>query len=409
MILRNMVSSIAIPSILLLFIPFHILRAIPDDGLRLSVQARGFRKPLQIVFSPGDPQAMYVVEQAGKIYRLRPKSKKLFANLSPLISDSSGEQGLLGLAFPPSYSPKNGLCYVNYTSGKPLYTHIAELKVRKWRAQIKKKGMRKLLRIRQPYTNHNGGMLAFGADGKLYIATGDGGAAGDPLGAGQDTRSLLGKILRIDVKPTHSKPDKTKLAGLHKQRIDVKPTRPKPYSIPSDNPFVKNTSFRPEIYAFGLRNPWRFSFDRKTRRLYAADVGQNRREEINLIVRGGNYGWNIREGNLCYKPAKNCKHKGLLPPIYSYSHSQGQSITGGYVYRGKRLKKYRGYYFYADFVSGKLWALPLKKASGKAAGSPLLLLKKVGNIASFGEDLQGELYIAAYRQGVIYKLIPSKK
>lgn len=356
-----------------------------EKKISLRIAARGFKKPLQIAFSPGDPLAMYVVEQGGRIYRIVHKKAQLFADLSRSINSSSGEEGLLGLAFPPDYKPENSHCYVNYTAKEPAYTYIAELDVKNKRVQIG--AQRTLLRFKQPYRNHNGGFLTFGPDQKLYIATGDGGAAGDPLNAGQDLTSLLGKILRIDVRPT----------------------KDKPYRIPPDNPFVGKAKTRAEIYAWGLRNPWRFSFDSKTKRLYAADVGQNLWEEINLIVKGANYGWRRKEGKACYRPRRNCSSKKfkLTDPIYSYDHSKGQSIIGGYVYRGKKLKALQAHYFFADYLSGALWALPLDPKSGGAQAKPLLLKKKKKtHISSFGEDLKGELYISEHQKGLIYKLVP---
>ena len=358
-----------------------------QQKVSLKLSARGFKKPLQITFSSGDPQAMYIVEQGGRIYRLNRNRRRLFADLSKSINSGSGEEGLLGLAFPPNYDPRSSHCYVNYTAQRrPAYTYVSELRVKNKRAQSR--AQRILLRFKQPYRNHNGGFLTFGPDRNLYIATGDGGAAGDPLNAGQNRNTLLGKILRIDVRPSKSKP----------------------YRIPPDNPFVGQAQTRPEIYAWGLRNPWRFSFDRQTQRLYAADVGQNRLEEINLIVKGGNYGWRRKEGSLCYQPSRNCDPKKsklrLIDPIHSYGRSVGQSITGGYVYRGSLLPALQGRYIFADYVSGALWALALNPKNGRARGPALLLKKRSGNISSFGEDLKGELYMSDHQKGLIYKLLP---
>ena len=354
--------------------------------LRLQLVAKGFRQPLDLDFNRAFSQGMYVSEQGGKIYRVYHKKKTqpklLFADISSLINSSRGEEGLLGLAFSSNYNIKDSHCYVNYTGDRPSHTHVVAFKVRNHRVQLKSK--RVLLRIRQPYSNHNGGDLTFGPDKKLYIATGDGGSAGDPKNLGQDRRSLLGKILRIDVSSK---------------------SRQQAYGIPPDNPFVNQSPFRQEIYAWGLRNPWRFSFDAKTGRLYAADVGQNRYEEINLIVKGGNYGWRKKEGYACYRPQKNCSDKSLRDPIHAYSRRLGQSITGGYVYRGKKLKEYYNHYFFADFISGRVWAMPLSERTGLAVGKAILLFDDAGNISSFGEDKQGELYLVEYSKGNIYKII----
>ncbi len=378
------------------------LGVVKGSRLRLKLIAQGFRQPLGLRFSRGFAQGMYVVEQGGKIYSVyqstrNNKKKHLFADLSSWLNSSQGEEGLLGLAFPPDYRISVSHCYVNYTTGRPSYTHVSELRVQANRVQPKSR--RVLLRIAQPYRNHNGGDLAFGPDKKLYIATGDGGSAGDPNNLAQDRRSLLGKILRIDVRPSTNRTNK-----IHSKR--------RQYTIPHDNPFIRSSerkSYRGEIYAWGLRNPWRFSFDAKTGRLYAADVGQNRYEEVNLITKGSNYGWRRKEGYACYRPLtpkkKKCKDKKLVDPIHAYGHNLGKSITGGYVYRGRNLKAYRGHYFFADFVSGKVWALPIEAKSGRAVGKAVLVFDKVGYISSFGEDLYRELYLVEYAKGRIYKIV----
>ncbi len=357
------------------------LEAKSKKNISLLPIATNFKKPLQVVFSSGDPFAFFVVEQGGIIYRLQGKNRKVFLNISTLITSDNGEEGLLSLAFPPSYNKKKSYIYINYTAGRPLFTHIVKIPVIFGHAKIKER--RTLLHIQQPYRNHNGGMLLFGPDRRLYIGTGDGGSAGDPLNSGQDRKSLLGKILRIDV---NSKKNKS-------------------YNIPHSNPFFKSKLFRKEIYAWGLRNPWRFSFDSKTKRLYVADVGQNRQEEINLIQKGGNYGWRIKEGRLCYKPPKNCYKSHLKDPIHVYNHKQGQSITGGYVYRGKTLPLFWGHYFFADYVSEKLWALPISQYTGRAIGKRILILSQIGNISSFGEDNNKELYLVEHSKGIIYKMV----
>jgi glucose/arabinose dehydrogenase len=250
--------------------------------------------------------------------------------------------------------------------------------------------------IKQPWGNHNGGQLAFGPDGYLYIATGDGGAGNDPNNNGQNRNTLLGTILRIDV-----------------DRRDGE----RAYGIPPDNPFVNTPGARPEIWAWGLRNPWRFSFDRLTGELYAADVGQDDVEEIDIIERGRNYGWRIMEGNIC-TPGVNpdCKPQGLTPPIYTYDHAVGRSITGGYVYRGQRFAELCGVYLYGDFVSQAIWGLRVK--NGKvmqhktlfAARSLLRLAVDYFRddgllISSFGEDEAGEVYVASYESGRVYRIV----
>ncbi len=344
--------------------------------ISLKQSASGFKQPVYLT-APSGSSDLYVVEQAGMI-RLRSGSKWLTTPFLDLHSQvvSGGEMGLLSLAFHPQYT-RNGRFFLNYTTGSPLKTRISE-----WRANPKTKRViagseRVLLEIAQPYRNHNGGQIAFGPDQKLYIGMGDGGSANDPQGHGQNLSSLLGKILRIDVDQGH------------------------PYRIPSDNPFLKQSGLRPEIWAYGLRNPWRFSFDRATGELYAGDVGQNRFEEIDLIQRGGNYGWKIREGLACFFPENNCPSTGLKAPLQVYDHSQGVSVTGGFVYRGSKYPALKGIYLYADFGSGTIWGL--KQSKGKNSWNQVLLNSGL-QVSSFGQDGQGELYLLDYSNGRVFQI-----
>jgi glucose/arabinose dehydrogenase len=301
----------------------------------------------------------------------------VFLDIRPLVDDAGNEEGLLGLAFHPDFR-NNGLFYVNYTASSPDRTVIARYRVDPQQpGRADPASAREILSFEQSFSNHNGGQLAFGPDGYLYIAVGDGGSGGDPLGHAQNRATLLGSLLRIDV--DH-------------------PAGGKPYGIPPENPYAGNTQgWREEIYAYGLRNPWRFSFDPPTGRLWAADVGQNAYEEIDLIVAGGNYGWNILEGNHCYLDA-DCDSAGLIPPVWEYDHSQGRSVTGGYVVRGS--SRLAGAYVYADYVSGRIWALRL---DGQGGPSNELLLESGLNISSFGRDAKGELYLCSF-DGRIYRL-----
>lgn len=360
---------------------FLLVGLLPHSGasalqISLKQQHSGLKQPVYLT-APSGSSDLYVVEQAGMI-RLRSGSKWQTTPFLDLHSQvvSGGEMGLLSLAFHPQYT-RNGRFFLNYTTGSPLKTRISE-----WRANPKTKQViagseRVLLEIAQPYRNHNGGQIAFGNDQKLYIGMGDGGSANDPQGHGQNLSSLLGKILRIDV--------------------DQGP----PYRIPSDNPFLKRPGVRPEIWAYGLRNPWRFSFDRATGELYAGDVGQNRFEEIDLIQKGGNYGWKIREGFACFFPENNCPSTGLKAPLGVYDHSQGVSVTGGFVYRGSKYPALKGIYLYADFGSGTLWGL--KQNKGKNTWNQVLLNSGL-QVSSFGQDGQGELYLLDYSNGRVFQI-----
>lgn len=333
-------------------------------------------------------ELLYVVEQAGviKVFQNQAGVKKAdtFLDIRDRVS-SGGERGLLGLAFDSDYA-KNGRFYVNYTAKPDGHTVIAAF-ARQGPAgsrQADPASQEILLEVEQPWGNHNGGQLRVGPDKMLYIAVGDGGSGGDPRNYAQDRSSLLGSILRID--------PKQKQEG-------------RGYAIPADNPFVGNTQgWRPEIWAWGMRNPWRISFDRATGRLWAGDVGQNQHEEVDIIQRGGNHGWRLREGTACFQPDKNCDPGGeTVLPVHTYDHSQGQSITGGVVYRGKRHKQLEGAYLFADFASGALWALRVDKDGKKTQHERLL--KEPVHISSFGEDAQGEVYLCDLR-GQIWGLAP---
>ncbi len=374
------------------FLLFLDLNGAQTGKYKLVKVAKGFKLPLQVVFPPGNAQSMYVVEQEGRIYRVLRGQKSLFLNITKDVRSKGNEEGLLSLAFHPDYREDangrgKGRLYLNYTAGKKSHTHIVEYQFTKGRVpKVIKRSKRILLRIKQPYSNHNGGLLLFGPDKKLYIGTGDGGAGGDPRNNGQNPKTLLGKMLRIDPKPSNGRP----------------------YTIPGDNPFLRKSGYRPEIYALGLRNPWRFSFDRQNGRLYVGDVGQDEQEEISLITKGSNLGWRLKEGFLCYNPKKNCHRSYLTDPIYAYNHELGRSVIGGYVYRGQALKALKGYYIFGDFISGTIWALPLNKIGRPFSNSSSnleVLLKRVGFISSFGEDPSGEIYITEFKTGAVFKMV----
>ncbi len=360
----------------------NLLPAEGSIGLANAFPQLSFDAPLDLQSPEDGTNRIFVAEQGGTV-RVFPNDPQAttwttFLDISQRTNTSSGELGLLGLAFHPEYA-SNGLFYVYYTPS-PQEAQLSRFRVSASDpAQADTGSEQVLLRIAQPYTNHNGGQLVFGQDGYLYIASGDGGSGGDPQGNAQDLGSLLGKVLRIDVDAREN--------GLE-------------YGIPSDNPFRTTVGARPEIFAYGLRNPWRMSFDPETGKLWAGDVGQGAIEEIDIIESGGNYGWNRYEGTRCFDSG-NCDTGGLIPPVFEYDHDAGdKSITGGFVYRGNEVPSLRGYYVYGDFISGRIWAL---STQANAPENTLIVASGL-NIASFGTDLQDELYLCGF-DGAIYRFV----
>ena len=351
--------------------------------LTARLVASGLSQPLDLQSVPGDRERLYVVEQGGRIRVVRNGQVEAapFLDISDRIR-TGGERGLLGLAFHPGFEADRRL-FVNYTNPSGD-THIAEFTATSADG-ADPASERVLLVIPQPFANHNGGGLAFGNDGRLYIALGDGGRGGDPLGSGQDLGTLLGKILRIDVD-----------AGA-------------PYAVPADNPFLSTAGAEPEIWAYGLRNPFRMAFDPATGDLYIGDVGQGRREEIDvgLAVRGGgeNYGWNVTEGTLCFAPADGCDRTGLTMPVLEYTHGEGCSVAGGVVYRGCRMPDLAGTYFYGDFCTGFVRSFRLVNGAATDRRDWTAELEGIGGISSFGTDATGEVYVVDY-DGEVYRLEP---
>ncbi|MDX1502159.1 MAG: PQQ-dependent sugar dehydrogenase [Thermoanaerobaculia bacterium] len=353
--------------------------AVPAPALvDLELVVDGLDRPLLVTHAGDGSGRVFLVEQSG---RIRIHDGQLldppFLDLSGRVS-CCGERGLLGLAFHPGYA-ENGLFYVNYTNGAGD-TVLARFEVGADPNVADADSEVVLLTLDQPFANHNGGHIAFGPDGYLYVATGDGGSGGDPQNNAQNLGSLLGKILRLDVDSAT------------------------PYAVPADNPFVGRAGAAEEIWAYGLRNPWRFSFDRDTGDLYIGDVGQGEREEIDFQPAsspgGENYGWRIREGSQCFEPAVGCAEEGLTAPVLEYLHDQGCSVTGGYRYRGPKAATLDRFYLYGDFCSGRVWG-----GRPNTAGNwrERLLADTGANVSSFGEDEAGRLYLVDHG-GRLYRL-----
>lgn len=354
-----------------------------------------FNNPIELVHAYDGTNRMFVAQQRGIIYLFdnspAVSTRKTFINLSGKVSQSGSELGLLGLAFHPNYE-SNRYFYVNYTfdSASAYFSRISRFTASSLNPDTALVSTELILMtLAQPYSNHNGGKVAFGPDGYLYISFGDGGSGGDPLGNGQNRAALLGKILRINV--------------------DI-PANGKQYSIPSSNPFFGNSSgYKEEIYAYGLRNVWKFSFDFPTGRLWAGDVGQGSYEEIDIIENGKNYGWNKMEGFNCYGTC-DTTGKGFTRPVWEYTHSAttgGLSVTGGYVYRGASLPGLYGKYIYADYQYGSVWAL---NYDGVNPATNVLLHDTTNNsffMSSFGVDQNNELFVFRYGNtiGEIFKIV----
>ena len=341
-------------------------------GARLQPIVSGLSSPLYLTAPPGDLNRLFIVEQTGAIRIVKDGAllPTPFLDLSGRIS-AGGEQGLLGLAFYPDYAI-TGRFVVHYTNPAGD-THLSVFQVSADPDLADAASERVILAADQPYANHNGGQVVFGPDGFLYLGLGDGGASNDPEGRAQSLSDLLGSILRVDVQSGTS------------------------YTVPPDNPFVGLAGVQPEVWSYGLRNPWRFSFDRANGDLYIADVGQGRYEEVDVAPasagsgKGINYGWNIMEGSHCLSGGE-CNQAGLTLPDFEYGHDQGCSITGGYVYRGAAVPSLQGLYFYGDYCQG--WVRSFRYASGSATEvTDWPTLRPGGPVLSFGEDAAGELYV----------------
>jgi glucose/arabinose dehydrogenase len=346
--------------------------------IALKQIADGLEQPVYATHAGDNSGRLFVVEKRGRIIILRDgaPAETPFLDISDRVGSSGSDQGLLSVAFHPQFA-QNGRFFVDYTD-RSGDTVISRFQANGDAADPDSETV--LLKIDQPYANHNGGLVLFGPDNYLYIGMGDGGSGGDPQGNGQNRQALLGKMLRIDVDGGE------------------------PYGIPSDNPWPTGGDARPEVWAYGLRNPWRFSFDRANGDLYIADVGQGEYEEIDVqragSAAGQNYGWNIAEGSHCFR-SQSCDTNGLLAPVAEYDHSQGCSITGGYVYRGAAFPSLQGLYFYGDYCSGKVWVL---SETSPGRWEQRELLQSDASISSFGEDQAGELYLTDL-SGKLYQVV----
>ena len=359
-------------------VPMTIVRAFPD----LS-----FRRMTNLVQPDDGRDMLFVTEQGGKIHifpaRQDATETVVFLDITNLVNEGGNEEGLLGLAFAPDYA-ESGHFYVYYSARGPRRSVLSRFTSN--RDDPTHAGLASeliILEVPQPASNHNGGHLAFGPDAYLYVGLGDGGRGGDPFGNGQNTATLLGSILRIDV------------SGA---------TEAERYRIPSDNPFVGVDGAREEVWAYGLRNPWRFSFDKETGRLWVGDVGQNNWEEVDLVEKGLNYGWNVMEGSHCFRPGTGCDTTGLQLPVIEYRTSDGCSIIGGYVYRADVLPSLTAAYVYGDYCSGNIWGA---RHDGRSLTEHALLVESGLRITSFGLDLAGEIYILSRDSG-IYRLVPKQ-
>ena len=347
---------------------------------------REFDRPVEIGAYPVGPEpgagpGMFVAEQDGYVLVLHPDGDEAaeLLDITEQVSRFGNEEGLLSVALDPRFGETGHLWVYYSVLGSPAMTRLSRFTVDlDDPLRVEEGSELAIIEVEQPYSNHNGGAVRFGPDGMLYLGYGDGGSGGDPRGHGQNLGTLLGSIIRIDVR------DASAAA---------------PYAIPADNPFVGVEGARAEIWAYGLRNPWRMEFDPETGALWAADVGQREIEEIDRIERGGNYGWNRLEGTRCFQPSEGCEREGTVLPVAEYTHGLGCSVTGGVVYRGEAVPEIVGHYLFSDFCSGRLWALPLD------GGAVVEVAVAPGRVSSFGTDADGEVYLLTF-EGPVLRIVP---
>ena len=360
----------------------------PTAAIQQVFSQISFSSPVAMMQAPGDDTLWYVIEQRGvvRVFDNDPNvaASSVYLDINARVDSSANEAGLLGMAFHPDFQ-NNGQVFLSYTRGGPLTSVVSRFTVDSGTGLPDPGSEFVVLTAPQPFGNHNGGNIAFGPDGYFYVGFGDGGGGGDPEENGQDTNNILGAIVRVDVDGAA------------------------PYGIPIDNPFAGNTQCMagfgtmdcPEIYAWGLRNPWRFSFDLQNGDLWVGDVGQGSWEEVDRIELGLNYGWDEREGAHCFEPASGCSLNNV-DPITEYDHSVGQSITGGYVYRGSQNATLQGIYVFGDFVSGRIWGIPTDSQQGV---TPDELMDTSLGIASFAQSPDGEIYVIDYGPGEIHQIV----
>ena len=383
------------------------LAATWPSSLTLTPVASGLTHPTDIAHAGDGSGRIFVLEQPGRIRIVKGGvlQPTPFLDITARVNSTGGEQGLLGIAFPPNYASKKYF-YVNYTNKTGAgNTVIARYRLTANPDVADPNSEELVLEITQPFVNHNGGQLHFGPDGYLYIGMGDGGSGGDPQNNAQTPSVLLGKMLRIDTEPTQSPSLPSLGPFLSYLPLILRPSGAFTYTIPATNPYTQTTGYRGEVWALGLRNPWRFSFDRATGDLYIADVGQGAWEEISFQSAaspgGENYGWRILEAAHCYNPSSGCVPPSrYAAPVAEYDHSVGCSIAGGYVYRGPGNAAMQGIYLYGDYCSGRIWGLQRDAGTWQTRE----LTHTTFFISTFGEDQSGNLYVAGYNNGVIYQI-----
>jgi glucose/arabinose dehydrogenase len=353
-------------------------------ALLLEPVVDGLRDPVDVAWRADDPSSLFVVEQGGGIRIVRDGAliERPFLDIGGIVT-AGGEQGLLGLAFHPAATDRRFFVYYTALDGDQVVASYETMPDDPDRADPDSEVI--LLKMADQFGNHNGGGLAFGPEGYLYISTGDGGGGGDPLDSGRNLDTLLAKVLRIDIDARG--PDS-------------------PYTIPGDNPFVQTDGARQEIWLTGLRNPWRIRFDRATGDLWIGDVGQGEREEIDVAragVGGLDFGWNVLEGSACFRdPGDDCRTEGLTPPVTEYGHDEGCSVTGGTVYRGEGQPALGGWYVFADYCSGRFWVVD---AAGDELAEPTFALDSERSISAIAEDAAGELYVTDHAGGELLRVV----